>query len=144
MFVHYLEKNTHLYSNANIVHYSIFKQGTCKIFDGRKQSPSSTEKRTVQHLRNSTLEDNDFETPVDIVLSYSHSDLDCEGQSYFEQLKNKFQRVSYLKPQYGAFSFIPFTSKNFKPMFSSFQHLLTVWRKSMVPIMFDAAMFRKS
>lgn len=124
----YPDMLTHLSPTANIVQSPIFEQGLCKILDGREQSLSPTEKQAVKHLRCGTV---------------GHEESDCEGLSYFEQLEKKRRRVSVNQHRYINCSFIPPTSNTVERLFSRCKHVLTDWRKSMSPIMFEAVMFLK-
>lgn len=126
----YPDMNKFLSIDADLVTNKPFETAISKIIAGQEHDMSVSEKTASQQLR---LND----------CTESLSPSSDENMSYFERIQAKRRRLSESKTSFIDVKFIPATSCSVERLFSMARWILTVLRKRMSPILFEALIFLK-
>lgn len=126
----YMTMTHYLSADADIVSHKPFEKAVIKIIDGRENDLDDEESDSVQALKLDVIESND---------SGTHT----SKMSYFQRIQSKRRRLSEAKTSYMDVNFIPATSCTVERLFSLARWVLTVLRKRMSPILFEAILFLK-
>jgi hypothetical protein len=130
----YPDLTHYLADDSAIVHCVDFERGVCKIANGAHSTLTAAERQAVAHLRKFPVSEE--EVPEGQTLQANPK------MTYFEELRLRKKRRN--EPQeYINVQIVQSTSCSIERLFSDSKYILTDYRKSMSPILFQAILFLK-